>query len=277
MINEKIRVFIGSGEASVIERKVLIYSIRKNTRAEVDINVFNGTHDALERNDEAPVRINMSLRAKYLNFTEFSNYRFLIPKLCDFKGRAIFIDSDTICLADLKDLFYMDMQDNDLIAKGGAYGKSGNKRWGLSVMLMDCSKARFDLEKYLDEVEEKKYTYTDFHQLSPDFQRYHPFTIGDLNQQWNDFDHYDANTKIIHYTNLYSQPWKSPGHRFGDLWFGYFEEARQKGFVTDEDINKAVTRSYVRRDLANATNSGLKFYSKELLKAMKDALRTMKK
>jgi lipopolysaccharide biosynthesis glycosyltransferase len=266
---EKIRVFIGSGEASAVERKVLIYSIHKNTKQEVDINVFNGTHDTLERNNDAPVRINMSLRAKYKNFTEFSNYRFLIPSLCNQQGRAMFIDSDTIALADLKDIFYQDMGDNNFLVKGDAYKHTGSKRWGLSVMLLDCARTKFDLEQWLDEVDEKKYTYTDFHQMSPEFLKFHGYKIGELDPKWNDFDTYDKDTKLIHYTNLYTQPWKAPGHRYGDLWFSYLREARQKGFVTDEDINKAVLRSYVRRDLANATNSGLKYYTVELLRALK--------
>jgi lipopolysaccharide biosynthesis glycosyltransferase len=266
---EKIKVFIGSGEASAIERKVLIYSIRKNTPGDVDIYVFNGTHDALERNDEPPVRLNMSLRAKYRNFTEFSNYRFMIPAICEYKGRAIFIDSDTICLGNLGDLFHQDMNGYDLLAKADAYGKQGKDRWGLSVMLMDCSKCRFDLEKYLDEVDAKKYEATDYHQMTPAFLAHHPFKVGQLDPKWNDFDHYDASTKVIHYTNLYTQPWKSPGHKYGDLWFRYFIEAKQKGYVTDEDVNKAILRSYVRKDLSNPTNSGLKYHFIELLKAVK--------
>jgi lipopolysaccharide biosynthesis glycosyltransferase len=265
---EKIRVFIGSGEASVIERKVLIYSIRKNTSSDVEINVFNGTHDALEKNDEAPVRVNMSLRAKYKNFTEFSNYRFLIPQLCNYQGRAIFIDSDTICLTDIGELFHMDMKGNDLLAKKG-YEHAGPGRWGLSVMLIDCEKCRFNLEEYLDEVDAKKYPYTDFHQLGPEFMKYHPFKVGELSPKWNDFDNCDADTKIIHYTNLYSQPWKSPGHKHGNLWFRYFQEARNAGFISKEDIDKAILRSYVRRDLADATNSGIKYHSKELLRSIK--------
>jgi lipopolysaccharide biosynthesis glycosyltransferase len=269
---EKIRVFIGSGEASAIERKVLIYSIKKNTVKDVDICVFNGTHDALEKNEEPPERINMSLRAKYRNFTEFSNYRFLIPKLCNYEGRAIFMDSDTICIGDLGELFFQDMKGNDLLAKKNAYGNLGKQRWGLSVMLIDCARCKFDLETYLDEVEEEKYSYTDFHQLSPEFQNYHPFKVGELDPAWNDFDHYDGNTKVIHYTNLYSQPWKSPGHKFGAIWFKYFKEAREAGAVTDEDINKAVLRSYVRKDLGNATNSGVKYYSIELLRTLKNQI-----
>jgi lipopolysaccharide biosynthesis glycosyltransferase len=268
---EKIRLFIGSGEASAIERKVLQYSIRKNTPGDVEINVFNGTHDALEKNDEPPVRINMSLRAKYRNFTEFSNYRFLIPSLCNFQGRAIFIDSDTICLTDIGQLFNMDMKGNDILAKKG-YETTGPGRWGLSVMLIDCAKAKFNLEQYLDDVEAGKYTYTDFHQLSPDFMKYHPFKVGELDKKWNDFDNLDPNTKVIHYTNLYSQPWKAPGHKYGEIWFQYFREAREKGFVTDKDIETAILRSYVRKDLANATNSGLKFHSIELLRAVKKAI-----
>jgi lipopolysaccharide biosynthesis glycosyltransferase len=270
---EKIKVFIGSGEASAVERKVLIYSIKKNTKSDVDIYVFNGTHDALEKNDEPPVRINMSLRAKYKNFTEFSNYRFLIPSLCNYKGRAIFIDSDTICLGDMGDLFNQDMGNFDLLAKKDAYGHIGNERWALSVMLMDCEKCKFDLEKYLDDVDEKKYTYTDFHQLSPEFLKYHKFNIGQMNPKWNDFDQCDANTKLIHYTNLYSQPWKSPGHKYGNLWFQYFKEALASGALTDDDVKKAILRSYVRKDLSSATNSGLKYHTLELLRAVKQTIR----
>lgn len=266
---EKIKVFIGSGEASVIERKVLIYSIHKNTPEDGDVYVFNGTHDTLEKNNEPPVRINMSLRAKYRNFTEFSNYRFLIPQLCNYQGRAIFIDSDTICLGNLKDLFCQDMQGHDLLAKPDAYGDQGKARWGLSVMLMDCAKCKFDLEKYLDEVEEKKYSGTDYHQMTPAFLSHHPFSVGKLDHQWNNFDHYDAATKVIHYTNLYTQPWKEPGHKYGDLWFRYFHEARQKGYITDEDVSKAILRSYVRKDLNNPASSGVKYHFKELLKAVK--------
>jgi lipopolysaccharide biosynthesis glycosyltransferase len=270
---EKIRVFIGSGEASVIERKVLIYSIRKNTPGDVDIYVFNGTHNSLERNDEPPVPLNMSLRVKYKNTTEFSNYRFLIPELCKNEGRAIFIDSDTICLSDIGKLFHQDMNGFDLIAKKNAYEHSGEDKWGLSVMLLDCRKCKFDLEQYWDEIEAGKYSSSDYHQLSAKFLKYHPLKVGPLDPNWNDFDHYGSDTKVIHYSNLYSQPWKSAGHKFGKLWFDYFNEARKKGYVTEEDIDKAILRSYVRKDLKNATHSGVKYHLKELLHAIKASVR----
>ncbi|MFN9917781.1 MAG: hypothetical protein ACK53L_34660, partial [Pirellulaceae bacterium] len=100
-----VRVFIGSGEASLLERKTLIHSLRKHTRRELDIYVFNGTHNAIERNDEAPILADMPLWIKYRNYTEFSNYRWLIPAICNHQGRAIFLDSDMVCLSDIGELF----------------------------------------------------------------------------------------------------------------------------------------------------------------------------
>lgn len=270
---EQIKIFIGSGEASAIERKVLIYSIRKNTSSNVEINVFNGTHNSLERENEPPVPLNMSLRVKYKNFTEFSNYRFLIPELCNYQGRAIFMDSDTICIGDLKELYIQNMNGFDFLATKDAYSGPTDVGWGLSVMLIDCAKAKFDIDKYFDEIEEGKYSYTDLHQMSSKFLKFHPFDIGTLDHKWNDFDHYDINTRIIHFTNLFTQPWKHPGHKFGKLWFGYFHEARKAGFIANDDIHKALYRSYVRQDLTHATHSLFRYHLKGLYSLLKRAVR----
>src|SRR5687767_11117462 len=105
-----IKVFIGSGEASRIERKTLIHSIKANASAPVDITVFNGTHNSVERENLAPELAPMSLRVKYTNtITEFSQYRYVIPQLCGFEGRAIWLDSDMVCLGDIRELFEADM------------------------------------------------------------------------------------------------------------------------------------------------------------------------
>jgi hypothetical protein len=52
---EHIKIFIGSGEASVLERKTLIYSLYKHTKRKLDIYVFNGTHNAIEHNQAEPI------------------------------------------------------------------------------------------------------------------------------------------------------------------------------------------------------------------------------
>lgn len=242
-------VYIGSGEASTLERKVLIHSLKKNTRRKLVIHVFNGTHNALETEGHLPQMLPMPLNVKYANVTEFSNYRFLIPSLCNFEGRAIWLDSDMLCIGDISELYDTDMGDYDFLAKKSAYGLAETDQWGLSVSLFDCRKAKFDVAKYFSEIGEKYYTYGDLHQMTPKFLSFHPFKIGPMDPKWNDFDFFDKETKLIHYTNLYTQPWKYRSHPYGDLWFVHFEEAYKSGFITDRDIELALVRSYVRRDL----------------------------
>jgi lipopolysaccharide biosynthesis glycosyltransferase len=245
----RVKVFIGSGEASLIERKVAIYSLRKHTKRDLDVYVCNGTHNAIELNDQPPALAPMSLRVKYRNVTEFSLYRYLIPQLCDYTGRAIYIDSDTICLTDIGQLFDSAMDGADFLAKPDAY--EGEQLWGLSVMLIDCERCRFDLEEIVDEIDRGLYSMTDFSLMAPKFLAQHPYKIGRLDPTWNVFDKWDDHTKLIHYTNLETQPWKYPNHPYGELWFNYLEEALAAGYVTSKDLELSMIRSYVRRDLLN--------------------------
>jgi lipopolysaccharide biosynthesis glycosyltransferase len=243
-----VRVFIGSGEASALERKTLIYSLKKNSHRPLDVYVFNGTHNSIEHNDEPPRLAPMSLRVKYTNFTEFSLYRWLIPQLCEHQGRAIFLDSDTISLGDIGELFDMPMNGAAMMCIK-AYDTG---EWGPSVLLLDCAKCRFDLEQILDEIGAGQYTYSEFTRLSAQYLAVHPHEIGELDEKWNSFDKYDEQTKIIHYTDLMRQPWRYDGHPYGDLWYRYFREAIDAGYVTDEDIRKATLRGYARLDIREA-------------------------
>jgi hypothetical protein len=238
----------------VLERKTLIHSLRAHTSRPLDIHVFNGTHDALERGDEPPVRLNMPLGVKYRNYTEFSNYRWMIPELCGYRGRAIFLDSDMVCLADIGDLFDADMGGCDMLAKAEAY--KGDRSWGMSNILFDCEKCRFPLEDIFREVDAGQYTNTDFQQMTPAFLTRRPYRIGPLDPAWNSFDVRDAGTKLIHYTNLRTQPWKFPGHVHEELWFQWFNDARKAGLITNQDIDKTLSRAYARQDILRPVRSG---------------------
>ena len=242
-----VRVFIGSGEASCLERKTLIYSLKKHCSRELDIYVFNGTHDSIEHNDEPPVRANLPLWIKYRNYTEFSNYRFLIPQICNHQGRAIFLDSDMICLADIAEFFDQPMNGCDMLGKGEAY--QGEACWGMSQILFDCSKCYFDLEEIFTEMDAGLFQNVDLHQMKAPFLAKHPFRLGAYSNDWNVFDFQDESTKLIHYTNLNTQPWKFAGHAHEDLWFRYFNEAIAAGYITSDDISKTLNRAYVRQDI----------------------------
>lgn len=249
-------VYIGSGEASTLERKTLIYSINKHSPKPVDIIVFNGTHNTVERDGQPPELVPMSVRVKYQNITEFSNYRYMIPQLCGHKGRAIWLDSDMICLADIQQLFDTPLGNSDLMAKSFFDGK-GRLRWGLSVSLFDCARCHFNLDLYAEEIEGGKFIYNDVQQMTDTFLAHHPFSLAKLDDHWNSYDELGPQTKLIHYTNLHTQPWKVRGHRHGGLWFRYFNEAREAGHITEADIELAIRRSYVRNDIRKGNTIGL--------------------
>lgn len=255
------RIFIGSGEASMLERKTLMYSLRKNASRDVELNVFNGTHNSVEHEDDPPVLAPLSLRLKYKNFTEFSLYRYLIPELCGHTGRAIYLDSDMVCIGDIAELFDCDMKGADFLATP----HYGENEWGTSVMLINCETCRFDLEQIFDEIEAGKYSYSDFSNMNPKFLEHHPMTIGELDPNWNVFDKHDDATKLIHYTNLTTQPWKFPGHEFGELWFEYFNRARKSGLISEDDIEKQILRGYVRGDIREGNTPANTGESKGLL------------
>ena len=268
-MSEPVRIFIGSGEASLLERKVLMYSLGKHTTRKLDIRVFNGTHDSLERGGEPPIQIGMPLEVKYKNVTEFSNYRFFIPSLCNHVGRAIWVDSDSVCLADISELFDAPMNRAAVLAKRDAYGVSGEGNWGLSVSLYDCSRCAFDVKAHFAEIRAGLYSYTDLHQLTPRFRSVHPIEVESLDQNWNSFDRYDRNTKLIHYTNLLTQPWKFRGHPYGDLWYKYFSEARREGFITSEDIELTIVRGNARQDLLEGNDWTIRALTRAYLRGAK--------
>ena len=162
MAPQPVKIFIGSGEQSLLERKVLIYSLHKNSNRELDISVFNGTHNSIERDGQAPVLAPLPLELKYRNQTEFSLYRYLIPELCSFQGRAIYLDSDTICLADVGSLFDLPMNECDFLAKREYAERDGDRMWGLSVMLIDCERSRFPLAEIFSEIDQEIHRAFDF-------------------------------------------------------------------------------------------------------------------
>lgn len=251
MSNQVLQVFIGSGEASLIERKVFEYSIRRHSGANVSVHVYNGTHDTIEWADGSRERLNTPLKIKYANVTEFSNFRWFIPRLCNHKGRALYVDSDMVAFSDLGVFADLDMKGAALMAKPSAYEESPeHATWGLSMALMDCDLCRFDPDLWFREIEQGAYSVQDLHRMGNAFQTRHPLALAELPEGWNIFDHYDpASCNLIHYTRLGTQPWKFIGHPHGDIWFQYLQEAMQSGFVTQEMIDRQIMRGYVRGNL----------------------------
>jgi lipopolysaccharide biosynthesis glycosyltransferase len=154
--------------------------------------------------------------------TEFTYSRFLVPHLCGFEGKAIFMDSDMLCFADIKELDDLDMGDlalrvvkhdhrpvNTVKMYGCEQSAYPRKNWS-SLMVMNCERLT---------LWSKEVVATQTGAFLHRFQGISDGHIGEIPAAWNSLDQMDETTKMIHYTN--GGPWLEAyrDHPHADVWF----------------------------------------------------------
>lgn len=90
-----IKIFIGYDTRETVAWHVAAHSIIRRTRMPVSITPIG--------NSTLPKSIWWRERGSY-DSTEFSNARFLVPHLCDYRGLAVFVDCDVLWLTDISAL-----------------------------------------------------------------------------------------------------------------------------------------------------------------------------
>ncbi|CAA0126192.1 Uncharacterised protein [Halioglobus japonicus] len=137
----------------------------------------------------------------------FTPLRFTPPQLMGYEGRAVIMDPDIFAIGDIWELLQRDMAGAAIMCrpKTGRKGRQG--AFASSVMLLDCAQlTHWQFERDFAEMfEPVKRDYMDW--ISLKLER--PGTIAALENQWNDFDHLDENTKLLHNTKRKTQPWKT--------------------------------------------------------------------
>lgn len=223
-MDKAIRVFVGTEVGNEKAEKALHYSIIKNCKNNIDIywmsnkykdsiwdNWNNGRHDG-EKNSENGWK------------TNFSVFRWTIPELCNYSGKAIYLDVDQIILKDIRQMWDIDMENNAV---------SMIKEARTDVMLMNCCKFK---DNFWPKIQKMK--------PSGNNQRYYKaiiqknFSIGVFDKIYNCLDGKDFDmqkTRLIHYTKMNTQPWKPFPNRIEykehdnkeveKLWHDYYKEA----------------------------------------------------
>ncbi len=214
---EKIRIFIGSDIYNVKAEKTLDYSIRKHTKSDIDFIVMSRF---LDNNDWKGW--------KHTNkwATCFSCFRWAIPAVCNFQGKAIYLDSDMLVLGDILDLYNSDC----------SAGIATTPKRSSSVAVFDCSKFADIPEFQLDNLKNSDTSTNAYFGILKNRGM-----VSYITQDWNclDGDGWDKNkTKLVHYTDLQMQPWHPAPHRFSykahvnqelaELWLKYYEESFEK-------------------------------------------------
>jgi hypothetical protein len=93
-LTDRVKLFVGcsaNGEDAE-SQAVLEYTVRKNSSLPVDIVWMKQTHD-----ETSP----LYGWSTYTWATPFSGFRWAVPELCNFEGKAIYCDSDFIWLSDM--------------------------------------------------------------------------------------------------------------------------------------------------------------------------------
>jgi len=220
---EPIRIYIGTEPLQWLAMEVLKWSVKTRTNSPVEF---------FELKD-----LDLGIESKM--YTGFSFYRFYIPEACGYKGRAIYLDADIVVLSDIKDLFVMDMGDHGALAR-----PSIKNTWYTSVMLLQCGVLKhWVVKEWITLIENQLADYRETMFGGAGGLNHQDF--GNLPENWNHLDSADSTTKIIHYTNVPTQPWKKPGHAYADVFLREMKAALDGGGFTAEQVKHEIELGHI--------------------------------
>ena len=246
---EPIRVFVGADESQLVAARVLEHSIRKHTDALVRVSPMLDVRPPVPKKRENRPR------------TAFSFARFMIPQLAGYRGRAIYLDADMQVFGDICELWEAPFDGHQLLCttqretpekwKGSAWFHPGPQ---MSVMVLDCEALQWDIEEIVADLDAGRYSYADllFRMCIVPPER----IDAELPVAWNHLETYEPGvTRLVHYTVVPTQPWKSHDNPLRELWMGGYREAVADGAVPAFEVEEAVAKGHVQRDLLDALSS----------------------
>lgn len=231
-VKAPVRIFIGGDPTQILGAKMFEYSVRQFASLSVSCEIIN--------NDGLPVPTDPNKRAR----TGFSFCRFKIPELCDYRGRAIYVDADMQVFTDIKDLWTRDFEDSWLLYSELPDDGKGKRIPQYSVMLLDCEKLDWDAKALVSSLERDDMDY-------PKLMHHFSMMPNDkksplLDYEWNSLEHYEeGKTKLIHYTDMPTQPWVSHQNANGELWYSALRDAVRDGFVSLDEIYEEIHLGHI--------------------------------
>lgn len=136
----------------------------------------------------------------------FTPLRFAIPDLLGHRGLALVTDPDVFAVGDIAELFARDRKEKAICCRPAAGYDKVTDPLATSVMLLDCARLpHWRFAKDLKALWAHRLDYLDWITLAREDRA----TIGLLEPEWNDFDHLDEHTRMLHNTKRRTQPWKT--------------------------------------------------------------------
>jgi lipopolysaccharide biosynthesis glycosyltransferase len=237
---DAVRVFVAATPAEWLPMRVLEFSIRETTELPVELSAIY-THQRT-----IPTPRDSRNRAR----TPFSFQRFLIPELCGFKGRAIYLDADMQVFQDIAGLWQRPFHDSVLQTVGSA---GGERRSQFSVMVLDCARLAWKIEEIVTQLDDGKISYQEL--------MYEMKLAGEISYDipgtWNSLEHYvPSATCLLHYTDMNTQPWVSLDNPNGELWVACLRRALDAKFISCAELEREIRLGHVRPSLLSEVSAG---------------------
>jgi hypothetical protein len=241
-----LNVFVGAVERDLPAVRTLAHSISKYSSVPVHVTPLTG------------VRVSGPRRREHRARTPFSFARFAIPELCNHEGRAVYLDSDMLVFDDIAELATLPFGDARLLCthqeeapaawKDSDWFHPGRQ---FSVMVLDCERLDWDVQTIVDGLDAGRYGYADLMFdmcVVPDAEIADTVPAG-----WNHLEHYEVGvTKLLHYTVVPLQPWRSDDNPLGWLWERAYRDAVRDGAVPWDEVDELVRSGEVKPSLADA-------------------------
>ncbi len=196
MSQDVIKLYIGAdpNNCDLEQMMVADYSLNKHSSLPIDITWLR-----LSRAHTSPF---YGWRTETWT-TSFSGLRWAAPALAGGHGRAIYLDPDTIALADIAELWRIPFQPGKIIIAKGGTG------WRYCVSVFDC-RAVSELLGPMDVFKANPNSHRD----TIKYFLTHPALVQEfpMGKQWNYCDNEnleqinDPSVKIVHYTAIDTQP-----------------------------------------------------------------------
>lgn len=240
-LSSSIRVFVAATDAEWLPARVLEFSILETSSLPVEVTAIC----AMGRPIPVPHAIENRPR------TPFSFQRFLIPELCGYDGRAIYLDADMQVFQDIAQLWTFPLAGNDLqiVSEAG-----DGRRPQFSVMVLDCGRLRWNIDHIVESLDAGRFTYADLM-----YEMCVAQAIGcEISADWNALERYDqGRTCLLHYTDMNTQPWVATTNPLAHLWVACLRRALAGGFITRAEVEREVAAGYVRPSLLGQIDIGL--------------------
>jgi hypothetical protein len=199
-------VFIHTNHRQMIGALVSQHSMRRNsaTPDAFDVKLIHTKDHPFLHAREGQLYLRDGMRREWLNedLQSFTPLRFMPPELMGYQGRAVVVDPDVFAVGDVAELLNRDMQEKAIVCRT----RGGSKGYASSVMLLDCAKlTHWRTAEDFDAMFRFERDYQDWIGLELEPAE----TIGLFENVWNDFDHLTAETRLLHNTKRWNQPWKT--------------------------------------------------------------------